>query len=347
MKRNLGKQEVNMRKHIRGIAAAFVTLATVTLSGVMVAALPARAADKTIHIGILSGGTHEVRGGLEAALIQGLREQGYVEGRNLVIERRYAGANFSVKVPENARELAGMKLDAIITTCTPTTRIAKEATTTTPIVMAAVSDPVGQNIIASLAKPGQNITGLSSQAGDLLPKRLEMLTALIPKTATIAVMANADNPVHAHGWRTLEDAARQLKIKLMRIEVRGAAGIATGMETAARAHAGALFLMPDDPLFYVNRARIVELAAQYRLPDFYWASDYVEAGGLMSYGESLRGAYHGAAAYIAKIAKGSNPATLPVAQPTVFELVVNQKTAKTLGITIPPSTLVLANRVIE
>ena len=347
MKCILDNQGVNMCKRVRKIATALVTLATVALSGVMVTVTPALAAEKPIHIGILSGGTHQIRGGLEEALIQGLREQGYVEGKNLVIERRYAGANFSVKVPENARELAGMKLDAIITTCTPTTRIAKEATTTTPIVMAAVSDPVGQNIIASLAKPGHNITGLSSQAGDLLPKRLEMLTALIPKSATIAVMANADNPTHAHGWQTLEGAARQLKVKLLKIEVRGAAGITTGMETAARAQAGALFLMPDDPLFYVNRARIVELAAKYRMPDFYWASDYVEAGGLMSYGESLRGAYHGAAAYIAKIARGSNPATLPVAQPTVFELVVNQKTAKTLGITIPPSTLVLANRVIE
>ena len=336
-----------MRNHIHRIAAPLLTLAALTMSAALVPATSALAADKPLHIGILSGGTQQIRGGLEDALIQGLREQGYVEGKNLVIERRYAGANFSVKVPENARELAGMKLDVIVTTCTPSTQIAKDTTTTTPIVMAAVSDPVGQKIIASLAKPGQNITGLSSQAGDLLPKRLELLTALIPKSATIAVMANRDNPAHAHGWLRLEAAAQLLKIKLMKIEVRNPDGITAGMETAARARAGALFLMPDDPLFYNNRARIVELAAKYRLPDFYWASDYVEAGGLMSYGENLRDAYFGAATYIGKIAKGSNPATLPVAQPTRFELVVNQKRAKTLGITVPGAVLVLTNKVIE
>ena len=305
------------------------------------------AADKSIRIGILSSGTMALRGGLEHELIEGLRERGYVEGKNLIIERRYTGAMMSVKAPEYARELAGMKLDAIVTTCSPTTRVMKDATTSTPIVMAAVSDPVGQNIIASLAKPGQNITGLSSQAEELLPKRLELLAALIPKSATVAVMMNGNNPVHALSWKILEDAAQQLKMKLLKIEVRGSDGISTGMEIAIRAHAGALFLMPDDPMFYNNRARIVELAAKYHLPDSYWVSDYVEAGGLMSYGENLRSSYRGAATYVDKIAKGSNPATLPVAQPTRFELVVNQKTAKTLGLKIPQSLLISADKVIE
>lgn len=316
-------------------------------AGALISAPFAWAADKPIRIGILSSGTLELRGGLEHELLEGLRERGYVEGKNLVIERRYTGAMMSVKAPEYARELAGMKLDAIVTTCSPSTRTMKDATTSTPIVMAAVSDPVGQNIIASLAKPGQNITGLSSQAGELLPKRLELLAAVIPKSATIAVMVNGNNPVHALSWPTLEGAAQQLKMKLIKIEVRGPDGIAAGMETAARAHAGALLLMPDDPMFYNNRARIVELAAKYRLPDSYWASDYVDAGGLMSYGENLRSSYRGTAMYVDKIAKGSNPATLPVAQPTRFELVVNQKTAKSLGITIPNSVLVRADRVIK
>lgn len=316
-------------------------------AGALISAPFAWAADKPIHIGILSSGTLALRGGLEHELLEGLRERGYVEGKNLIIERRYTGTMMSVKAPEYARELAGMKLDAIVTTCSPSTRTMKDATTSTPIVMAAVSDPVGQNIIASLAKPGQNITGLSSQAGELLPKRLELLAAVIPKSATIAVMANGNNPVHALNWPTLEGAARQLKMKLIKIEVRNADGIAAGMETAARAHAGALLLMPDDPMFYNNRARIVELAAKYRLPDSYWASDYVDAGGLMSYGENLRSSYRGTAMYVDKIAKGSNPATLPVAQPTRFELVVNQKTAKTLGITIPNSVIVRADRVIK
>jgi len=336
-----------MCNRARSIAATFITLAAVTLGCAIGVATSARAADKPVHIGILSSGSLELRSGLELALIQGLREQGYVEGKNLVIERRYASTNMSINVPEYARELAGMKLDAIVTTCSPSTRAAQNATTTTPIVMAAVSDPVGQNIIASLARPGRNVTGLSSQAEDLLPKRLELLATFIPGAATVAVMMNGNNPVHALGWQKLEDAAPQLKLKLMRIEVRNPDGIAAGMENAARAHASALLLMPDDPMFYNNRARIVELAAKHRLPDFYWASDYVEAGGLMSYGENLRSSYRGAATYVDKVAKGSNPATLPVAQPTRFELVVNRSAAKKLGITIPNTILVLAERVIE
>ena len=348
--RKTGHQDAGLRRRVGADDARRSTRRRLLIAlgaGALLPATSALAAEKTVHIGILSGGTHQIRSGLEDALIQGLREQGYVEGRNLIVERRYAGTNFSVQAPEYARELAGMKLDAIVTTCSPSTLAAKYATTSTPIVMAAVSDPVGHNIIASLARPGQNITGLSSQAEELLPKRLELLAALVPKSTTVAVMMNANNTVHALGWQKLEGAAQQLKMKLMKIEVRNPDGIAAGMETAARARAGALLLMPDDPMFYNNRLRIIELAARYRLPDFYWASDYVEAGGLMSYGENLRGAYRGAATYIDKIARGSNPATLPVAQPTRFELVVNQKTAKTLGITIPPSTLVLADKVIE
>src|SRR5262245_4080640 len=250
------------------------------------------AADKAIHVGILSSGDLENRSDLEKALIQGLREQGYVEGKNLVIERRYSG-NRGQQIPEFARELARMKLDAIVTTCSPSTRAAKQATTSTPIVMAAVSDPVGQGFISSLAKPGQNVTGRASQAEELLAKRVEFLSAFISKTTTIAVLVNANNPVHALGWQRLESAAQQLNLKLMRVDVRGGNGIVAGMESAAGAHAGALFLMPDDPLFYNWRVRIVELAARYRMADFYWASDFVEAGGLMSYGENLGDSYRG------------------------------------------------------
>lgn len=307
----------------------------------------AQAAEKQLHIGILSSGSEAARGGLEQSLLQGLRERGYVEGRNLVVERRYARAEFSVRAPMFARELAGMKLDAIVTTCSPSTITAKRATNSIPIVMAAVSDPVGQNLISSLAKPGQNITGSSSQAEDLLPKRLELLVELVPKARTVAVFANANNPVHALGWRRLEAAAQTLKIRLTKIEVNPPDGIPASFEAAVQAQAGALLVMPDDPFFYNNRALIVELAAKYRLPDFYWASEYVEDGGLMSYGENLSSSYRGVAAYIDKIAKGSNPATLPVAQPTIFEMVVNKKTARTLGITIPGEILLRANKVIE
>lgn len=336
-----------MRNPLRATATSSLSVAKIALVCAIAVSPPAQAADKPLHIGILSSGTPGVRSGNEEALIQGLRERGYIEGKNLIIERRYAATQASVQIPEYARELAGMKLDAIVTTCSPSTITAKRATSSTPIVMASVSDPVGQNIISSLARPGQNVTGLSSQAEDLLPKRLELLSGLIPKSKTVAVLANGNNTVHALGWQMLEKAAQLLKVTLMKVEVRSPDEFSAGIETAVRARAGALFVMPDDPMFYNNRLRIVELAAKYRLPDFYWASDYVEAGGLMSYGENMRNSYRGAATYIDKIAKGASPASLPVAQPTIFELVVNKKTAKVLGITIPNDILVRADKVIE
>ncbi|MEO7726932.1 MAG: ABC transporter substrate-binding protein, partial [Burkholderiales bacterium] len=273
-----------MNQSTRNIIVTLVFLAALAISGAMATTTSAAAADKPLHIGIFSSETEYLRSGLEQELLRGLREQVYVEGKNLVIERRYGGSEMSSRGPVYARELAGMKLDAIVTTCSPSTRVAKSAAGSTPIVMVAVSDRIGQNLIASLARPGQNVTGLSSQAEELLPKRLELIATLIPRAATIAVIANGNNPVHALGWHKLESAAQQLKIKLLKIEVRGPANIAMGIEAAARANAGALLLMPDDPMFYNFRAQIVELAAKYRLPDFYWASDYVEAGGLMSYG---------------------------------------------------------------
>jgi putative tryptophan/tyrosine transport system substrate-binding protein len=304
------------------------------------------AADKALRVGILSSGTVELRGGLEQSLLQGLQDQGYVEGKNLVIERRYSSAMME-SMSDAARELADMKLDAIITTCSPSTREAKQATSSTPIVMVAVSDPVGQKIIASLARPGQNVTGLSSQAEDLLPKRLELLSAVLPKTKAVAVLANASNPVHSRGWQMLETAAQQAKLKLMRIDVRTGADLPAAINAAARGHAGALLVLPDDPLLYNIRASIVELASRHRLPDFYWASEYVEAGGLMSYGENLRGSYRSAAVYVDKLSKGARPSELPVSQPTRFELVINMKTATALGIKIPPSVLLRTDRLIE
>src|SRR5213594_2391093 len=187
---------------------AWLAFAGVLLLSALPPAARAQTADKTLHVGILSSGVLENRSPLDQAFVQGLRDQGYVEGKNLVVERRYS----SSKLKDNASELAGMKLDAILTTCTPSTRMMKEATSSTPIVMVAVSDPVRQGIIASFAKPGQNVTGTSSQAEDLLAKRLEMLAALVPKATTIAVLANASNPVHALGWSQLESAAKEMKL---------------------------------------------------------------------------------------------------------------------------------------
>jgi putative ABC transport system substrate-binding protein len=314
----------------------------------------AQSPNKLIRLGILVAGTIEQRGGLDRALVEGLRARGYVEGKNLVIERRYGHemSNHGVtdhrmgdysmtgQLPKLARELADMKLDAIVTTCAP-------ATSSTPIIMASVSDPVGQGLVASLAKPERNITGLSSQADELLPKRLELLAGLLSPNTLVAVLANSRNAVHPPMWQKLKGTARKLKLRLMLVKTDDEAGLSAAFDAAIRARAEALFVLPDDPMVFNFRDRIVAFAAKHRMPGIYWASEFVEAGGLLSYGANLRDSYLGASVYIDKVAKGAKPATLPVAQPTRFELVVNQKTAKALGITIPQSILIRANEVIQ
>ena len=302
--------------------------------------------DKTVHIGILVTGSYAQRGHLEQALLEGLREQGYVEGRNLVIERRYANGRWG-RTPEFARELAAMKLDAVVTTCTPSTRAAKRATASTPIIMAAVADPVGQRLIASLARPGANITGLSSQAEDILPKMMELFSDVLPKPATIAVFLQGRSDVHPRMWQRLGPIAQALDLKLVKIDVANLADVPAAFDVALREKANALFVLPDEPMFPNGRGSIVELAARHRLPAFYGVREFVDAGGLMSYGENLRTAYRKAASYVDSVARGANAGDLPVEQPTKFEIVINQKTAKALGITIPRSLLARADHVVR
>lgn len=308
----------------------------------------AQSPERKAHIGILVGGSTAERGHLEQALLQGLREQGFVEGKNLVLERRYADGH-NERVPEFARELAAMKLDAVVTTCTPSTRAAQQATGSTPIVMAAVADPVGQNLIASLARPGANITGLSSQAEDIMPKMLELFASVLPRPTTVAVLSDARSDVHPRMWQALVPVAQTLGLKLVKIDVPrpGDVHLPVAFETALREKAGAIFVLPDEPLFLTRRAEIVALAARHGLPAFYGAREFVDDGGLMSYGESLRAAYRNAASYISKVTRGAKPGEMPVAQPTRFELVINMKTAKALGVAIPQSVLLRADQVIE
>ncbi|MEJ7669581.1 MAG: ABC transporter substrate-binding protein [Casimicrobiaceae bacterium] len=333
-----------MRVNIQRIAA-------IAAGALLLTALPAGLAqspDKKVHIGILVMGSLAQRGHLEQELLRGLREQGYIEGKNLVLERRYANGRGD-RVPEFARELAAMNLEAMVTTCTPSTRAAMQATRTTPIVMAAVADPVGQHLIASLAKPGANLTGLSSQAEDIMPKMMELFASVLPRPSTIAVLTEARSDVHPRMWQALGPAAQSLKLKLIRIDVASPmdVNLPAAFETALREKAGAIFVLPDEPVFLTRRAQIVELAAKHRLPAFYGAREFVDDGGFMSYGENLRTAYHNAASYIAKVAQGAKPGDIPVQQPTKFELVVNMKTAKALGITIPQSVLLRADDIIE
>jgi putative ABC transport system substrate-binding protein len=305
-----------------------------------------QARDKLVRIGILVGGSLAQRGHLEQALLQGLREQGLVEGQNLIVERRYADGR-SERTPDFARELAALKLDAVVTTCTPSTRAAKQATTSTPIVMAAVADPVGQHLIISLSRPGANVTGLSSQAEDILPKMLELFAGVLPRPVTVAVLAEGRSDVHPRMWRQLGPVADVLKLKLVKIDVANGAGLPAAFEAASNERANALFVLPDEPLFLSRRATIVELAARHHLPAFYGAREFVDDGGLMSYGENLRAAYHNAALYIRNLARGAAPADLPVEQPTRFELAINLKTARALGLAVPQPMLLRADVVIE
>ena len=318
------------------VTLAFATAAAPGLSH-------GQAPEKTLRIAILSSGTQEVRSPFDQALVQGLREQGWVEGRNLFIDRRYG----SSRIVENAKELGAKDLDAILTTCTPSTRLMMDATSKTPIIMAAVSDPIRQHIIASYAKPGGNVTGTSSQAEDLLIKRLEHVTALLPGVTTVAVLANPRNPAHALAWQRLEREAPAMRLRVVRFEFNGSSEAAGAIEGAARAAAGALLVLPDDPLMLNARPQIVAAAAKYRLPDFYWERSFVESGGLMSYGEDLRATYRNASVYFDKIKKGARPAVMPVEQPTRFELVINAKTARALNVTVPAAMLVSADEVLN
>jgi putative ABC transport system substrate-binding protein len=227
--------------------------------------------------------------------------------------------------------------------------VAKQAMPSTSIVMLATSDPVGYGLITSLARPGANITGLSSQGEELLPKMMEFFSSILPPSTTVALLGNSRNPVHERMWKTLSDSAqlRNLNIKLARLEVSSPADFPAAFDAAVRNGAGALFVLPDDPLMLNQRPAIIRLAAKHRMPDFYWAREFVDEGGLMSYGENLRQSYRSATRYIVKLAAGAKPGDLPVEQPTKFELVINRKTANTLGLTIPQLLLIRADEVIQ
>ena len=239
-------------------------------------------------------------------MLAGLREQGLVEGRNLIIERRYANGRLDM-VPGFAQEIAGMKLDAVIATCTPTTLIAQQTLgstpDSTPIVMAAVADPVGQQIIASLARPGANVTGLASQAEETMPKKLSLLAAVLPAKAMVAVLVDASSNVHPKIWRSLEPLATRLNVRLLQVRAGrkpGQASLPVAFETAVRQQADGILVLPDEPFFFAHRAEIVALAEKHRLPAFSGIREFVDLGGLMSYGESLRAAFRGVGSYIGK-----------------------------------------------
>jgi len=306
----------------------------------------AQTQSKPLRVGIISFGDSELGGHLRQTLLEALRERGYVEGRNLQLVRGYA-AGRPERVSEIANEFANQKLDMVVTTCTPTTRVMHKATQTIPLVMVAVSDPVGQGLIASYPRPGGNVTGVASQFEDVAPKMLQLLVEAAPKASPVAVAFNPRNPVHTRFLKEIEAAAQPLGVRVSPLEIGREADVAAKLDGTAPHGFASILVLPDDPLLSHLRRRFVEVAAKRRLPSFFGISEAVEDGGLMSYGQTLRQAYSRAAYFVDRIAKGAEPADLPVEQPTRFELVVNRKTARALGLMIPQSVLLRADRVIE
>jgi ABC-type uncharacterized transport system substrate-binding protein len=280
------------------------------------------------------------------AFRQGLRDLGYIEGRNVTIEYRWADGRFD-QLPELAADLIRLKVDVIVAAVTQASLAAKKATAIIPIVMVAVSDPVGSGLVASLARPGANITGTSSMTAEVVGKQLELLKETLPKISRVAALWNPANPVfQAVQLRETKVAARALGVQLQILEARDADEIDRAFAAMAREGTRALVVL-GDPVFISHRKRIADLAAKRRLPTVSGPKEHAEAGGLMAYGPSFPDMYRRAAYYVDRILKGTKPADLPVEQPTKFEFVINLKTAKQIGLTIPQKVLARADKVIR
>jgi len=297
---------------------------------------------KLASLGFLTAGTASL---VFPALLESLRQLGWIEGKNIVVEQRYA-ENRNDRLPELAAELVRLNVDVIVAAGTLAPLAAKRATATIPIVMTSAGDPLGTRLVSSLAQPGGNVTGLSLMSPDISGKRLELIEQIVPDIARVAIIWNATNPYPALVFRQTENAARQLKIEVQSLEVRTPDDVNSALEAAVRENANALITVED--LLTLNyRKEIADFTAKNRLPTMSGMREYVDAGGLLSYGPDLADLYRRAAVYVDKILKGAKPSELPVEQPTNFELVVNLKTARALGLTIPPDMLATANTVIE
>jgi len=283
--------------------------------------------------------------GAISELRRGMRELGYVEGKNLNIEWRFADGK-AERLPGLAAELAQMKVGIIVAVGSLATSAAQRATTTIPIVMVSVSDPVGIGLVKSLARPGGNITGLSDLLGDISSKHLELLLGMVPKLTRVAVMVNPVNGSNATILKNIQVAAQRTAVKILPVEIERSQNIEKAFSLMIKDKVGAV-IVASDGLFFQQASQIAKLAAKNRLPTISWVREYVEAGGLMSYGANITDLYWRSATYVDKIFKGAEPGDLPVEQPTKFELVINGKTAKALGLNIPQSLLVMTDKVIE
>jgi putative tryptophan/tyrosine transport system substrate-binding protein len=300
---------------------------------------------KIPRIGYLAGTKPSTYPARVEAFRQGLRELGYVEGKNIVVEFRYAEGKAD-RERDLAAELARLKVDVIVTTGPTVTRAAKEATVTIPIVFAQDVDPVASRFVASLARPGGNITGLSTLAPELSGKQLELLKEIVPKLSRVTVIGVSTEPGNAQRLKEIELAAGALKVKLQYVDVLSSKDIETAFRAAAEGRADGVVML-GSAVFQTHRKQIVELAVKSRLPATYTRPEYVEAGGLMTYGPSINDLFRRAATYVDKILKGAKPADLAVEQPKKFEFIINLKAAKQIGLTIPPNVLARADKVIR
>ena len=300
---------------------------------------------KIPRIGYLSNASPSAQSARTEVFRQGLRELGYIEGKNIVIEWRYAEGKLD-RLRALLAELVHLKVDIIVTAGPPGTRAAKDAAVTIPIVMAQDSDPVGNGYVVSLARPGGNITGLATLAPEISGTRLELLKEIVPRLSRVAVLGNSTEPGNAQVLRETELATEAFKVQLQSLDVLGPKDIETAFRAASEGHADAVLVLPSSVLIS-HRTQVVELLVKSRLPGIYWQSEWVENGGLISYGVSYADLFRRAATYVDKILKGAKPADLPVEQPKKFEFIINLKAAKQIGLTIPPNVLARADRVIK
>jgi putative tryptophan/tyrosine transport system substrate-binding protein len=318
----------------------------ILLGGAAAWPLGARAqqAGKLPTIGFLVAGTPASHGQWVAAFVQRLRELGWIEGRTITIEYRWAEGR-NERFAEIAAELVRRRVDVIVTSATEAIVAAKQATSVVPIVFAAAGDPVGTGLVASLARPGGNVTGLSIQQTDVAAKRLELLREIVPGLRRLAILGNVSGPAVVLEMREVQAAARTLGLEVITSEIRRGEDIAPAFATL-KGHADALYVI-NDPLVNTNRVRIITLALGTRLPTMYSVREAVEAGGLMSYGANVPDLFRGAANHVDKILRGTKPADIPVEQPSKFDLIINLTTAKALDLLIPESFLLRADEVIE
>ena len=334
--------ELCRRPHGRLLALVVFFIAIAAI----VSRVDAQPAARVQRIGLLFPGTATGSAQNVEAFRQGLREAGYVESKTIMLEIRY-GDGDSARLPALARELVSLKPDVLVTTTDPAIAAARRETRTIPIVMAFSTDPVATGFVASLAHPGGNVTGLSNIASELSGKRLALLKDAAPGLSRVALLWNPDVRGAVLEYKETETVARSLRLELQSVEVSTVADLDRAFEAMTNQRAQGFLLLPGNPVAFSKRAEITGFTQKHRLPSMFSVREYVDLGGLMSYGPSVRAMFNRSAAYVGKILKGTRPADLPVEQPTKFELMINRKTAKAILLTVPPSLLQRADQLIQ